>query len=1489
MSDHESIKQKRRIWPWITLAVIVILLGGLRLAMRSDMVLDRIRAEIESRAGEELRAELKIGRLEGDLWSHLTVKEIRLIDSGDEVVRVDSVHIAYAMTDLVFRRPLTLRKLYVDGVRADLVQDGDGEWNLIQMLPPTVEEEPPEDEDPFLFTVEDIRVSAPEVTVDAGQLLPGEPLAVRELELQARAGRAESGFFADVSQLDLTVHESRFDEPVSVASEASWDGRHISLDRLVVAGARSLFEMSGSYDSVTSSVDVESLLDPLAWDEVAAYMEPYPIRQDLSVSLQVGGSKQELVAGLTVSADGLDNFRMEARANLLNEPLLTHFSASLDRMDLAELTGSDTLDAWFNGFEVAMDGSVPLGDWDRVRLDGTLAMEEIRFGEYGLDAIGLNLDVSDQIARSEVFFRKGDERVDLELEAERWWDPGLSWQLHYRTEGLNPGFWSGLPELEGNLVSSGTLTGTGREPGGPYPWDIAMDVEQFSISGYPGFSANITGSAVSDSLAFTLDGASEGARILLDGGLSWKTAEPEYAFNLEVENFNTAIFPELEALVTDINGRVEVSGSGMDPESLDLEARMTFDDSEVNGQHFDTIEMNMALQEGIVRVEQARVSGPPATANLTLVQNIFNFRDPQNRLDFDLELHDLQGFANLAGADTLQAQGRLTGNIRPDNEGVLVFESGMNLNHIQYDTLHVEQIEGFAMTRLTEDPIYHVNLDIREPKAGAFTIRDISLITDGRLIGHSLQGDYDFEFNIENESGLRTQADYTIADTLQVRTHLLDLTDPAGVYTLQSPFDLTLADELVMLDTLRLRSGRSSEVSMYLNKTPETPWTGFLNAQNTDLGQVQYIFMEQPVFGAVFTGQMNFLADDDRLEVEAHADIAHFEYDQFALDSARFAFDVKDKRLVSDAHVWHDDKELLRSELSLPFEPENLGAHAPEFYEEAISGYLHMDRFDVTMFQDLLDDWGLQGVAGTFSLQTDISGIARQPELIGELRLEDGSISGVAVDTLLVSWDYDHSRNNLLLASRIYSLEQLAADISGVFPLHIDVPNLVFEGPRSDDPVDINVCTNEFNLAALNDFLDPAQLRNLQGRLDADFDIKGTVDDPVMEGSIAFSGGRVHLVPNNITLRNMAFDVDLIPGEVELNRMSAQSSGSFNGSGVISLDGLMPEEFDLQFDANNFRVSNTRDMDIFAGLDMALTGSIEQPHVAGSVIWERGTVFIDDFGESQVEEVVLEEETDTQPEGPDIFERLSMEVIFSVDRNAFVRNRGEPEVNLAMRGEIDLLKEPFGELQLFGNMELPSGHVTVLNKRFRLQHGNIIFSGDPEDPELDIRTLYEPRQQYEDIRIYYHITGTISDPAFEYDSEPEMELQDIISYTLFGRPFHALAGWEQTVSGRSDGSLATNIAVDILLDRIENLAADRLGIDVIEIENTRKGGGSGTSIKAGKYVSDRLFVAFLQELGGTEAGQQISIEYMIRRNLEMIITASDDYRSGVDMLWRYDY
>jgi autotransporter translocation and assembly factor TamB len=189
-----------------------------------------------------------------------------------------------------------------------------------------------------------------------------------------------------------------------------------------------------------------------------------------------------------------------------------------------------------------------------------------------------------------------------------------------------------------------------------------------------------------------------------------------------------------------------------------------------------------------------------------------------------------------------------------------------------------------------------------------------------------------------------------------------------------------------------------------------------------------------------------------------------------------------------------------------------------------------------------------------------------------------------------------------------------------------------------------------------------------------------------------------------------------------------------------------------------------------------------------------------------------------------------------------------------------------------------------LGKKFVLEKGELTFSGDAENPALAIRSVYELKPPH-DITIWYVIGGTANKPTFAFESDPEMDQQDIVSYTLFSRPFQQLMSWEQTMSGSSS---VGNLAVDLLVDRVGELAADRLGLDVIEIDNSRTSGNSGTTIKAGKYLNDRLFVAIFQELG-TTSDSQVILEYALRQHLNLVLTGSDKRKSGIDIQWKYDY
>ncbi|TVQ74982.1 MAG: hypothetical protein EA363_01020, partial [Balneolaceae bacterium] len=662
MTEPAEQNKKRRRWPWITLAVILVLLTGLRLALRSDLLLDFIRAEVETRVSEMIHGELQIERMSGDLWSHLTIEGVRIYaddeterspsesesesesESPSPMLSLDTLHVSWSVSDLLFRRPLEVRQVHALGFRAELIQYEDGNWNVMELLPDDFfdDEEPDEEPTGPAFVLPDVRFTAPVISVDARALLPGEPLAIRDLETRLRLGSDDAGFFADLKQLDLFLHESRLDAPVKLSSEASYDGRRITLDKLLIATAYSLFEASGSYDDVTYATRFEALLDPIAWREVEAYAEEYPIRQNLNMELRVGGSRQDLSTGLTVDAPGLEQLTIDTQWSVMQEPVLRSLAMSSGRIDAATLTGIDTLHASIAGFTLSLDGAVPLMEWDRIRATGNLTVQDARFDEYSVDAFELELDVSRETLLADLNVRKGEESVSASLEAENWWEETLTWAFRWHTTDMNPAYWAALEEPEVLITMDGNLSGTGYAPG-EIPWTAAITLERLAMSGYPDVTAEMHAELTGERLHIESPVRIDGAELDLTADILWAAEEPAYEAVIDFRNLDASRLPGLEEISTDISGQVELSGEGIDPEAMALDASFLMSRSYINRQPFEELKLELQLRDGIARVEDARLLSEPAEATLSLRQNILDLYDLENWLDFELELKELQG------------------------------------------------------------------------------------------------------------------------------------------------------------------------------------------------------------------------------------------------------------------------------------------------------------------------------------------------------------------------------------------------------------------------------------------------------------------------------------------------------------------------------------------------------------------------------------------------------------------------------------------------------------------------------------------------------------------------------------------------------------------------------------------------------------------------------------------------------------------------------
>lgn len=1486
-NQEQHTKGKRKKWPWITLAIILLLAGFVRYTLQADWFFNQIKQFVEQTANDQIRGDLQIDRMKGDLFSHIDISGITLADTtGGEITTIDSIGIRYRLIELI-RSPRILESIDIYRLRADLIEDETG-WNILNLLPDT---EPDPDEEPIQIPeleIRDIALHDHEISVSS-PALPDEYALIESLDLHAGLRLAPDYQQIRLENLDFVLTEGRLDGPLEFATSARMDDGRVNLQSLTLAGAHTFLESSGEIDLEEGSFSFEALLDPLGYEDIIPYVDDFPVVQNLVVNLSSSGNFSNFTAGISISADGLEYLNLNAGFETGSPLQLTSFQVETGRIDPLVLLNEQL--PTLNSLNLDLTGAVSFENWENGSLSGELSITDIIYDSYRLDHYKADLNWNGEEADINQLLSLDDEQIAIdvslsELFDERFWEASLDFR------SINPGLWLADETLEGRV--NGTVDADGKDfdlSEDPVTYFIELDNMELMGERIDALSVN----GFIDEEFLEAD-----SRIQIREGVlttrlesGWQDSPINYDVRTEASNLDLSAISMLEELPSDLNFIFEGQGSGTSLEELSLTGNFNMDRSEVDGRVLESLTTSFSVNDTILTVEDTYISSSIADGNITARYHLQDYTDLNNRLDFNLDIKDIQPFAEMVGADTLSATGYIAGQIEPDENQELLFDSNLNLSNVAFDTLYVHEINARAQSALTSTPHYNANLEILNPRLGDFKAQDLNISTSGSVAEDLIAGDYRFEFNISDESGLAQEAAYDVANgDIKLTTTLLSIFDPSIEYNLQESFGLTIDEQGTRLDTLTLASEDESTFSMAFDQDTTGAINGYFSGERANLGAIQRAFLDEPVFQGLLSGETDFMVADEQLEANSDIRLTGFSYNKLTLDLMSFNLNIADQRLMTEFFVEDEGDRLVDSRFDLPFEPIAPEELDEKFFEEAVDGYLTIDPVDISRFQDFMEKVGIGQQEGILALDTDLSGKAGSPNLFGDMILYDGTLSGVAVDSIRFSWDYEHSSEQLSVRSNVESLGQRIADLEGTVPFSADFQTFEVDVPGDDDEIDFRLNTTDFRMAAFNDFLPAGYVRELEGLLNANIDITGTLGEPDLNGNINYTGGSVFLVENNVRISNIQLFLGIEPEQLTLKTFQARSNGLISGSGSIGLEGFMPESFNLRINGRNFRAYNTRDIEAMVSLNTRLTGDLQQPSVSGNFRIERGTLYLDNFGERTVEDVQLDDDEILldAAEEIDFFNRLAIEMSVSMDRNVFLRNRRDPEMNLALRGDLELVKAHRDDLEVFGDLNIPSGHITtILNKRFDLESGVILFSGDPLNPELDIRALHRPPQQAEEIRIWYVISGDVEEPEFAYESEPEMELQDIISYTLFGRPFESLAGWERTVSGRGEANMASDLALDILLDRVEALAGARLGIDVIEIDNTRRSTGGGTSIKAGKFLTDRLFVAYLQELGGTRAGRQVIVEYLIRSNLELHLTASDDYRSGVDLMWRYDY
>lgn len=1288
--------------------------------------------------------------------------------------------------------------------------------------------------------------------------------------------------------------QAQFRDEVTYAVQR---GRIENVDVAALLGQPEASALNGNFRLEGRGTDPQTLVLASDLDLFDSVYGPYRLAAaDLNVQMRQGLLTVQGAADLVEAG----SFELAMRTRPFDPtPTLQITQAVFRDVDVGVLTQNPAQQSDLDG-----TASFTLTGFDpaTMRLQGQFTLRPSRFNEQEINGATVTADLRQGALRFDAGIDIPSGDVRLEGTAR----PFLAMPTYSieqgSFEGIDLAAFTGNPALRSDL--NGTLSASGRS------FDPArmvlegrLDLSRSRFNEQTIESAFLDGTWRDGALDFSLGLDLPEGRTRLAGAARPLDEVPTYMIREGTfAGLNVGAFIADPNWQTNLNGTISLEGSGLDPDSMALDARITFSPSIVNDAQVSGGTLDAVLDDGLLRFGADFVF-PEGRARVDASGRFFD-EVPAYQAEGHLQNVDV---ADFLGNDTLTARFDVAFDVegRGLDPETMTLAGRVTSRDAQYENIDLDTL--YADFRLNDGLLRLDSLLLRSNVADARGAGQVVLLDS---LG-TRASDFSFTADVRDLAPLRP---FIGAEQFQLQGGTLS----GRVYgpSTRLQFDVDADLQSLVYNTIRLAD---FEGQLAGELGPDRRLTlGEMHGEMENLSLPQFV---------VQRGILDVRYEDD----DAIFNLA------FEIDERRNA------RLAGRVDLRPDNQHVLLEDLTVRLDTTRWQLLQPATitYGDAyrISGFLlyaddqqiavdgiidpddqqslvmTVENVRIDAVTDLLD---FQGLGGTVNGSIDLTGPGAAPNLAGTLVFDMTSYRR-NVGNLVLNLGYDDLR--LQIDALLSHAEGGTLSIDGYIPLDLRLAEA--EGTQTggrvgiqttlaaeDTGVNLTVTSDSFAIGWIRPFLDPEMFNAFDGRLAGEFEIRGTLGSPVLSGSATLADGVVGLTQFGVAYRNIRAAFMMEDNRIVIQDAVMESgSGTATATGTVNLTALTLGEFDIALQADNFLAVDSREYSAEVDATLQLQGTTERPIVTGKLQLREAEINLTDQMTSPEFETVELTEADIRileqrfglrvtaedTTTFDFYEALTMDLDVEMRRNTWLRSRSNPAMEIQFSGNLDLSKQPYEDIQIFGSIEVVPEHSSIsqFGKRFNLETGTLTFNGPATDPYIDVEAAYEvPARGGSDpeVAITLSVDGRLQEQLnVELGSRNPtgLEMTDILSYLATGRP---------AAGGLALGSTAQTLAFDQLAALIEGFAGAELGLDVVEVEQL---GLEGTTVlTAGKYVSPRLFVSVSQpvslggeaEVAGTAADRPstiITIEYQVWQALLLRLMRGNTIR--VNLLWEYAY
>lgn len=434
--------------------------------------------------------------------------------------------------------------------------------------------------------------------------------------------------------------------------------------------------------------------------------------------------------------------------------------------------------------------------------------------------------------------------------------------------------------------------------------------------------------------------------------------------------------------------------------------------------------------------------------------------------------------------------------------------------------------------------------------------------------------------------------------------------------------------------------------------------------------------------------------------------------------------------------------------------------------------------------------------------------------------------------------------------------------------------NVQVADPQVRRNISGNVNITNISLAMIN----PALMKGEKaaGMLNANLRLGGSAQKPLVYGRMALDKVDIdgHWMPFDMTDGRLVMNFDGMTSTME--GLVSTTRGQLNLSGDADWRDINAWRARIAAKGDKLRVTVPPMIRIDVSPDLVFEATPQLFSLNGSVDIPWARITVQELPESAVgvssDEVMLDNQLKPiQPKtaGIPINSNLMIHVGNDVRLDAF-------GLKARLKGDLKVVQDKNG-LGLNGQIDIPSGRFHAYGQDLIVRKGQLMFSGPPDQPLLNIEAIRNPDSTEDDVTAGVRVTGLADAPKLEVFSDPAKSQQEALSYLLRGQGLG---------SSGADGNAMTSMLIGMGVAQSGQLVGkigEAFGVSNLALDT--QGVGDSSQVVVSGYVLPGLQVKY--GVGIFDSLATLTLRYRLMPKLYLEAVSGLD--QALDLLYQFEF